>query len=196
MAVTLVVETGAIVSGANTYISLDYADTYHANLGRADWANADEDTRKAALTNGTRNLDAKYAGKWIGRQTDNNSSVEQVLAWPREELDGEPIKTSSGREIGINTIPMAVKNACAEAAFLQLEGDIVQSSISDERYVKKEVVGELETEWFESRPSTDSHPVLDGILEGLASSIATGVTVVIPFTAKEIEEFSEDEDDD
>ena len=196
MAVSLIVETGAIVSGANTYISLDYADTYHANLGRADWADADEDTRKAALTNGTRNLDAKYAGKWIGRQTDNNSSVEQVLAWPREESDGEPIETQSGRKIGINSIPLAVQNACAEAAYLQLEGDIVQSSVSDERYIRKEVVGELETEWFESRPAVDSHPVLDGLLVGLATPIATGITVLIPFTAKEIEQFSEDEDDD
>lgn len=87
----LVHEDGSGVSGAESYVSLSDADAYHAARSRTDWTAADAAIREAALRKSTDDVDARFAGRWLGRI----QTASQTLAWPRAEaVDADGRKLS------------------------------------------------------------------------------------------------------
>lgn len=105
----LVHEDGSVVPGAESYVSLSDADAYHTARSRTDWAAASAAVREAALRKATDEVDARFAGRWLGRiQTESQS-----LSWPRAEaFDAEGRKLSG--------VPAPLKAAVCELAYASL----------------------------------------------------------------------------
>ena len=98
-------------SDATSYASLAEAEAYMATLVHKDaWAGTDQ-TKEAALQQATRLLDTLA---WKGRK----ATAAQALAWPRTGVTDR-----DGYEVDPATIPVALRNACAEFAFRLLGED-------------------------------------------------------------------------
>lgn len=111
---TLIVETGQIVPGANSYVSLDEAKTYHANIGNKGWASGDAVKLSQALLMATRSLELLYGPKYLG--SINPYSAQELLFPRRAFVD------NSGRAVSETKIPLCLKNAQCEIAQLYLDG--------------------------------------------------------------------------
>ena len=161
--ITLTVEDGTGVAGANVYSSLEDADTYQAERGRSTWAALSEANRSICLILGTDFVDKYF--KWRG----SRKYRSQELSFPRLNLidvDGYPVEG----------IPLALKKACYEAAFLNVKGTSIKTglfttkdSIGD---IKRKKVDVLEVEYFEGDSSseidyTSIYEILNNFLKGL-----------------------------
>lgn len=180
---TLIVETGQGVADANSYIELTYADTYHSVRGNADWAAASEAARTAALIRATEGIDAKYAEQWLGVKAKSGQS----LAWPRAKVidTTQPIVTSEGESIAVDSIPKALKQATAEVALIELTTRFVQRTVSRDNLVKREKVDVIETEYFAGAPSVTLYPHVDALLKGIASSALNTLGMIVGITEYE-----------
>jgi hypothetical protein len=105
----LVVETGAGVSGANTYVSQAYADTYLANhASAATWAALTADQKNLALQEATRYIEARFSQHFVGTK----KSYSDPLSWPRLAIYDQ-----LGRlEYADGTVPKRIKDAECEYA--------------------------------------------------------------------------------
>lgn len=115
--VDLVVEDGTGKEDANSYASIEQADTYFESRGVTAWTSisGDADEKKIALIKATSYLDNRYRGRWHGAR----SNETQALAWPRSDvLDGD------GFEVAEDKVPTLVLYATMEAAKRALSGEL------------------------------------------------------------------------
>lgn len=106
MALTLIVEDGTGVSGANTYCSLAAANTYHAGrLWAEKWQEADIADQERALVMATKLLD-QYC-EWRGGRTVDR----EFPAWPRSGMYDR-----AGVLIDPASMPLCLVEATAELA--------------------------------------------------------------------------------
>jgi len=104
---SLTVEDGSVVSGAESYCSVADADTYHAAFtGSTSWSGATTARKEIALRRATQYLDMTFGGRWKGDRYDD----AQALDWPREcvEIDGVLLDPAP--------LPQLLMQACAELA--------------------------------------------------------------------------------
>lgn len=152
MAVTLTVEDGSIVSGANSYVSLVEAEAYYANRPDTNWTAGTNDTKSTALIKATDYLLQRFRMKWKGIRVQR----EQALDWPRKGVITEDYyqPVSGARpsllpdlayEIPEDEIPQEVKDATLILAAKVLAGTDLNADI--ERLTKREKVGELEVDY-------------------------------------------------
>lgn len=101
---------------SNTYIGETEADNYNiGELNRDEWGNLTSDEKNAALVNATVFLDKAY--DWKGRISDEGNAH----AWPRKN-----VTDNEGREVPSDTIPVRIKRATAEAAYIDaVEGGLI-----------------------------------------------------------------------
>jgi len=81
----LVVETGAGLTNANSYESVENADLYHADHNEpvpTTWSGATTLRKETALKVATQYLDAVFGEKWLGTR----SNETQRLNWPRKDI--------------------------------------------------------------------------------------------------------------
>lgn len=110
----MVVETGAGLSTANSYVSVDDADIYHEKrLHITDWSSSTGSTKEAALMWATSLLDRMV--DWDGTKYTST----QALRWPRSG-----IYDVDGYSIDSDTIPQFLKDATAEYARLLIATDL------------------------------------------------------------------------
>lgn len=113
---TITVETGAIVPGANSYVSLADADAYHAAMGN-DWdSTTDTETFEQALIVAARSVDTLWGSQFLGSLL----SDHQPLLFPRTAF-----QDTTGRVIARAAIPRALRDAQCEIALLALAGQDV-----------------------------------------------------------------------
>ncbi|WP_374442471.1 DnaT-like ssDNA-binding protein [Stella sp.] len=110
----LLVESGAGVAGAESYLAPADADAHHAAFGWAGWAAASIQAREAALRRATAAIDGLFAGRWRGDKA--VPWTVNVLAWPRRGVADD-----AGPIVAADAIPHGLKVAVAEAARLELE---------------------------------------------------------------------------
>jgi Putative DnaT-like ssDNA binding protein len=123
----LVVETGAGISGANSYVGLDDADTHFSGLPNVAWNSATPQQREYALKTASQYVDFyDYPG--------TPKSEMQSLKWPRVNVQGV-----DGRAIG--PLPMAVITAVLELASSMVGLSVSQMNTGQ---VTREKVGHLE----------------------------------------------------
>lgn len=77
---TLIVEDGTGLQDANGYISVAYADAYHAARGNDAWVALLAPTKEAAIISASTYMDSTNHGRWLGVKL----TSEQGLDWPRE----------------------------------------------------------------------------------------------------------------
>lgn len=114
------IDSSVGTSTANSYVSVEYADTFFASsVNSASWP-TDLSKKEAALIEATRLLDQSFS--WQG----SIASDVQSLRWPR--IDAYDV---DGRLIASNVIPKAIADAtCNLAYFLVQDGGLNQSSQS------------------------------------------------------------------
>lgn len=176
---TLTVETGSVVTGANSYITEAYADTYHDGANAA-WAALSSANKIAAIIRATRNLDRGY--RWRGYQVSRGT---QALEWPRvgvwvPEYDGISSLIRNTYEYPSDEIPTAVKQACAEFALREAaEAGSTLPDIDPTARVKrsrnKAGPVETETEYLDDADLTVAFQTVDRLLTqaGLIDSNST-----------------------
>jgi hypothetical protein len=113
--ITLIVEDGTKVVGANSYLTLAEAEGYHSLYGNTDWADAaDDEVRKQALVLATKAVDLLYGSKYLSFMYPDSN---QPLLFPRAYF-----WDNTGRIIPEHTIPLSLKDAVSEIALMQING--------------------------------------------------------------------------
>ncbi|MGA0608835.1 DnaT-like ssDNA-binding protein [Caldimonas sp. KR1-144] len=155
----LVVETGAGLPDADSYISVAEATAYHAARGNAAWAAVvDDTTREQLLRKATGFIDGTYAGQWLGyRMTDS-----QALDWPRGYVPRQPPSLTGSIYWPDDEVPVAVRNACAELALRAISGDLAPDLSGQ---VRSEKVGPIEVEYAPGARQQVKYQVVDGLLQ-------------------------------
>ena len=113
--ITLIEETGLKPIGANTYVSLADAETYHTNYANTDWTgNTDDEMKKQALVTATQAVDLLYGERYMSTIYPDSA---QALLFPRLWF-----MDTDARIVRENTIPECLKRAVYELALMQLNG--------------------------------------------------------------------------
>lgn len=132
----LEVEDGTIVPNANSYVRQDYVDNYLSIQGYTDYLAATQDEKQGAIVRATSALEAIYGDRYPGEPVNGRL---QSLLWPRKgatDVDGE--------EIAENEIPVELKRASAEAAYLEwLQPGYLTPNWTPDQLVKSEKLGPL-----------------------------------------------------
>jgi hypothetical protein len=109
-----VVETGAGLADANSYLSAADADAYFVDHGApAAWTGLAA-VKEQALRLATQYLDAVYGARWKGQAM----LQTQALDWPRHSAC-----SVNGWTYASDDLPAALEHACAELAVRSLAGD-------------------------------------------------------------------------
>lgn len=162
----LTVETGSIVLGADSYVSLSDANAYFAKRNDpASWTAADDAAKENALRIATKIVDGRYA--FVGTLVDTNN---QALDWPRYNA-----YDSQDRFYDSNEIPQPVKDAVCEFALVSLrDGDLTEPTENNAERLKLDV---LEIETFGSSrggSTTPKYRYIDGMLTRLTTNGSSG----------------------
>jgi len=154
---SLTVETGYGLAGANTYATIDEADVYHSDRGDTTWADASESEKTEALILATEYLDVRYYYRWKGFK----KTEDQALEWPRTW-----VYDRNGWLFASDEIPVRLKEATAEAALKALSETLLPDVTRDDM-VRRVTVGPITTEYKQSAPATKQYTKVDRILRGL-----------------------------
>ena len=103
--IELIVEDGTAVPSANTYVSMEYADSYCKNRGYSEWLEQDEYTRKSAIMKAMDYVDNLFP--WKGHRI----YKYQCLSFPRKDIADIDGFDRTGE------IPEQLKKAVCEAAY-------------------------------------------------------------------------------
>ncbi len=164
---TIVVETGAGVPGANSWVSRTTADTYHKDRGNTAWAAAGGSERDTALILGAQFMGASY--KWAGSKTDRDNPMD----WPRiGAVDDEGLQRDS------DSIPVEIQHAQMEFALLALAGPLLPP-LDRGGFIKKVEAGPVAVEWDGGAPAGRSFEYIERILDPLTEGRVGGSTVTI-----------------
>lgn len=184
---TLIVETGSMVAGAQSYMTVAEADAYHADRGNTAWANIPTSIAKeAALRLATDFMVDTYRQYWKGYRNDPN----QALDWPRygvileNDLDLSRYVNVYNRAIQpyfvpSTIVPREVKEAQAEFALVASTGQLNPNVSRGKKHVK---IGSIEVEYdgygaLNTRLSVATQR-LSVYLRGLGMSAGTMVRLV------------------
>lgn len=129
MAITLVIETGQIVAGANSFIDLPEARTQCEALGLT--LSVDDETAKSQLTQGYYQLKRSYQSRLKGCLV----SASQTGIYPREDV------YANGFEVASDSIPQDVINAQLSYAHSINEGNSVNNTASSQEVASESLDG-------------------------------------------------------
>ena len=162
---TLIVEDGSIVTGAESYISVADASTYHTARGNTAWAALTTDAlREAALRRATDYMRQAYRSRWQGYKVNE----DQALDWPRYDVVVE------GYAIDDEIVPTEIKNACAELALKAATADLLADQSQG---VVREKVGPIEVEYDKSSPQSTRYKAIDAILSPYLKAGGGGINM-------------------
>ena len=151
---SLIVEDGTGLPNSESYISVLFADEYHAKRGNAAWTALDSAAKEAFLRRGTEYIDAVYTFKGH-RLTD-----AQALAWPRD----------------VAGVPVAVQRATAELALRSINGDLIPDAGPQ---VKSETVGPISVTYMDGAANFTSFSAVNSMLASLLDGSAYGQAKVV-----------------
>lgn len=155
---SLVVEDGSGLPNADSYVTLESCDGYHANMGNSAWVVDDEDAdnvtaRETAIRKGTAFIDRKYNGRFGGRR----QGASQALMWPRWDAIDEDGFVIKG-------VPDAVKYATCEAALRAFQGTDLMPDMERGGAVIQETIGPISTTYAAGAPSGTRYDAIEGLL--------------------------------
>jgi len=150
----LITEDGTGLSTAESYLSVEDADTYWSNRNDSVWSAAATPAKEAALRKATQFLDATFI--WIGALHD----TAQALNWPRSgAYDPED------RQLD-NSVPVMVENATAELALEAISSALVSTQSRDDQ-VKKAQAGSVSVEYEDGASFQKSYALAERIVAPL-----------------------------
>lgn len=109
---SLTVENGTGLETANSYVSVEYVNTYHSDRGNNLWAGSDA-KKEQAIIRATDYIEKRFATRFRGTK----QSRRQALSWPRfNAIDNSGFLFSEE-----DNIPRKLKMAVAEYALRALK---------------------------------------------------------------------------
>lgn len=171
----LIVETGAGIASANSYISQSSFETYCELHGYSITGKTD-DQIEAAIIRATSWLDNTYRSRWPGVRTYGSA---QSLMWPRKAgtiINGvfvqntylTTVTDAEGLPIAINVIPSQIIAADAEAAFRELNDPGSLAPDADRGgAIKSLAAGSVNITYADSAPWQTTFTIIDSLLAGL-----------------------------
>jgi hypothetical protein len=170
----LVLEDGSGVTGANAYIAIADADSYHSARGNATWietSTSPDQGKAAAIIRATAAIDARYRARFQGYKTHGR---EQPLQWPRTSA-----WDTEGLAIASDEIPQEIKDAVCEAALREIvEAGSMFPDLDPQ--AKRLKAGSVEIEYAGDATPQTVYQLIDGILAGLLGaqkSYLSGVAI-------------------
>lgn len=161
---SLTVEDGTGLAGADSFVSVDDADAYHAGR-RTEWHTYSLDEREAALRRASAWL--TYHVPWKGLPARGRG---QALSWPRTG-----VTDANDYAVSESEVPAEVITATMELAIREIAepGMLVPDFTSSERVVMEQI-GPLRTEYatgtgsgWDSQPTV---PAVQALIAGLVRS--------------------------
>lgn len=158
----LIVETGAGLADAESYASVTTFKAYCDKSGRAH-AGYEDAAIEQALRRATQWLDARYSARFTGQW----SKTAQRLEWPRAFVPWRDTFIAS------DVIPEQIVAATCEAAYREVVEPHSLSPDEPAARVKRDKVGDVETEFALSSPGASIVlRVIDDLLYGLTKGRA------------------------
>lgn len=157
---TIIVEDGSNVPGANSYVSLADARTILVDLGQD--LDTDDGIAEQQLLNAANYIEA-FRSKYQGWKTNDVQSMQ----WPRVGV------VVDNRIIDTVTIPQDLINAQVFAAYEFSQGQILQPSSTGQTTQSEEVVGAVKVSYFNTG-SVDGSPTLVRVMDSLNPLFAVG----------------------
>lgn len=166
---TLIVEDGSNVSGAESYESVSGADLYHSNRGNTTWAALVTAAKEQALRKATDYMTQAYRTRWVGYRTHTNQSLD----WPRSLVEIKDVNYI-GSYVNKDSIPDEIKKACCELALMTLDGDLAPNI---ERETASEAIGSISVSYFQGSTQHTVYRAIDLSLKHLLINNGTGISV-------------------
>ena len=157
----LIVEDGTIVAGAESYVTVAAATTYHSARGNSAWALLTNAQMEESLRRATDYMLQMFRQSWKGYR----KSVSQALDWPRSFVYLEPYVVGAVGPypylLADNVVPAEVKNACSELALKASAGalspDLARAKLSV-------TVGEIAVTYDPNSPESKRYRSIDAML--------------------------------
>ena len=175
---SITVETGASVAGANSFVSVASFQTHCDNRARDYSSYSDEQIEAALIQMG----DYLNSLSWKGMKT----ARANPMCWPRygDSLAGwneinQPasewlgVVDGDGYIIGTAEVPDEVINAQNEGAWLILTGSNMEPSLDRGGELKREKYDVIEFEYFSGASPTTEFKAVSNRLRGLLNSATT-----------------------
>lgn len=151
--VTLIVEDGSIVPGANSFVSEDQIVAYAAARGVTLPFSTDPEKDKVAIL-GIKAMDYEWIMPWKGELVD----VNQTTPWPRKNVT---LPTMAWPD---DAIPPAVIESQFQLTLLANAGTVLIPTSTGSGMLIKEKIGPIENVYSEKvGVSTDGMPIFPGI---------------------------------
>ena len=158
---SLIVEDGSIVAGAESYISVLDANIYHANRGNSAWTETETSAKEAALRKATDYMLQVCRTRWQGWKV----AETQALDWPRNSVYVDQTinynNQITAHLIPNNVVPLEVKKACAEYALKALSGELFADL---ERGVTREQVDKISVDYDKYSPQSVRYVAIEAML--------------------------------
>ena len=171
----IIIEDGTGVAGANSYASVETADSYHSARGNSTWTEAStspDQGKTAALIRATQSLDAIYRSRFPGTKTNGR---DQTLEWPRTDATDAEDEVIDDEEI-----PTEVIHALCELALRELvEAGSTTPDLERGGAIKRLKAGSVEIEYGSNASLNTTFQTVDGILAGLLGAAS-------PYTARAV----------
>lgn len=165
MASSLVVETGAIVANATSYVTLTEARSYASARGvTLSATDATLDIIAIKAMDFLESLRDSYQGEKV--------DASQELQFPREDVYIDGILQDSA------SIPSLLKKAQCQL-MIEIHNGINLMPTRTTAAKKKSKVGPIETEYFAETPSTPNMPAVEALIEPLFKTSSVGMISVI-----------------
>lgn len=174
MAVTVTVEDGSGVDGANAYLSVSDFKSYADQRGW-DYSSYDDDQIGSAIIRATSAIDMLYGARFPGVAT---YEADQSLMWPRKAgsifngvfYSGNPVTVTqaSGWPIPIDEVPDVMVKATAEAAWRELQspGSLVPD-LERGGAIKSIRAGSVGIEYAGTAPAGTTFTAIDSLMASL-----------------------------
>lgn len=185
MSITITVETGAVVTGANSFVSLADFKAFCDNRGRVySGVYGDEAIKAALVKTGDYLNNLTWRGVKTGRDNpmawprygiEEGGNIWNQLEYPTSAWVG--VLDANGFYIPTDEVPAEVVTAQCEATWLVLTGYDLQPTLSRGGQIKRKKIDVLETEYFSGASPTNKYLAIEGPLRGLLKS-SLGVNTV------------------
>ena len=164
----MVVEDGSGKTNAISFVSVQYAQLYHAQRNNAGWVQLTVGAQKAALIKATDYMEQVYRLIWLGYR----KLEAQALSWPRDEVRRADFTYLNQYSFYPNNqVPVEEQNACCELA-LRAATNTLAPDI--DRVTQREKVGPLEVEYQQGSAPYTRFRAVDNILAPFLDSGSSG----------------------
>lgn len=156
---SIIVEDGTQVPGAESYVTTAFCDTYHSNRNNSAWVALSTSLKEGYLRQAMGYIQGVYRGKWKGVRV----SALQALDWPRWGVEITDVTLGQiAYYVPYNEIPLELQYVQAELAWFAASG-LLNPNLTQNVLTKK--VGPIEVQYDPYSPQSPRYPIVEGYLK-------------------------------